>query len=229
MAFKKLSEYNAEKFENKFVLRDNGDSADVIFLFRSEDDVMAAEAHYINSADYSGYVHCNGRGCPACAKSIRVQHKLFVPLYNVTKQKIEFWDRTIKFEPQLMRDVFRMYPNPSDYVFKITRKGAARDINTTYDIRVIANNNLMTYDQIMQSVNSQMPDYYENIIKEFDSATLYDMLNVTTEQAETDLPSYKIIPRNGSNIGAFDAVKGMPDFDDVVEEESDDLEEPSFD
>lgn len=226
MAFKKLSEYNAERYGNKFVLRNDGDSADVIFLFRSEDDVMAAEAHYINSADYSGYVHCNGRGCPACAKGIRVQHKLFVPVYNVTNQQIEFWDRSIKFENQLKRDVFSMYPNPSEYVFKITRKGQANDINTIYEIRVIAANNLMSYDEILRSVNSQMPDYYETIIKEFDSSTLYDMLNVTVQKPETDLPSYKIIPRNGANIGAFDAVKGVAD---IEEDEDDDLEEPNFD
>jgi hypothetical protein len=185
---------------------------------------MAANAHYINTNDHSGYVHCNGRGCPACAKGIKVQHKLFIPLYNVTTGEIEFFDRSIKFETQLRRDVLSAYPNPSEYVFKITRKGMANDINTVYEIRVIAENNLMTYDEIFAKVNSKMPDYYDTIIKEFDNSTLYDMLNAATTKPETDLPSYKIIPRNSQNIGAFDAVKG-----DSEAGEFDDLEEPDFD
>ena len=32
MGFKKLSEYNEQKYEGRFILRDDGDSADVVIL-----------------------------------------------------------------------------------------------------------------------------------------------------------------------------------------------------
>ena len=65
MAFKTAREYNEDRFGGLFLLRNDGDYADVIFLYRSLDDVLIADTHYIKSADYSGYVHCCGRGCPA--------------------------------------------------------------------------------------------------------------------------------------------------------------------
>ena len=91
MAFKKVNDYNQEKFGGLFLLRNNGDYADVIFMYRSVDDVLVADTHYIKSADYSGYVHCQGRNCPACAKGIRVQTKLFIPMYNITDNELQFW------------------------------------------------------------------------------------------------------------------------------------------
>ena len=83
MGFKSVTSYNEEKFNGLFLLRNDGDSADVIFLDRNIDDVLVADTHYVKSADYSGYVHCCGKGCPACAKGIRIQTKLFIPLYNI--------------------------------------------------------------------------------------------------------------------------------------------------
>ena len=104
MAFKKMTDYNEERYGGKFILRNDGDFADVIFLYKSISDVLVADAHYIKSEKYNGYVHCCGVGCPACAKEIRVQNKLFIPLYNIQSREIEFWDRTVRFERQLISD-----------------------------------------------------------------------------------------------------------------------------
>jgi len=106
MAFKTVKTYNEEKFGGLFLLRNDGDFADVVFLYQSIDDVLVADTHYIKSSEYTGYVHCCGSGCPACAKGIRVQTKLFIPLYNIQDHEIQFWDRTMRFEPQLNQDVF---------------------------------------------------------------------------------------------------------------------------
>ena len=236
MAFKKMTEYNAEKYNNRFVLKNDGDSADVIFLYRGKDDVLEADAHYINSADYTGYVHCNGKGCPACAKGIRVQKRLFIPLYVINSNQeevneIQYFDRTVRFDTQLQRDVFQNYPNPSQYVFKITRKGAANDINTSYEIRAIAESPI-SYDEILAKFNTSMPEHYENIIKEFESTEMFAMLDTkgdATNNAPT-LPSYKITPRGGFGSNSFDAVPrqstisddavvGEPNFDGLDEDE----------
>lgn len=210
MAFKSLVDYNNERYSNKFILQNDGDFADVIFLYRGERDVQVAEAHYIKSAEYSGYVHCNGTGCPACAKGIRVQHKLFIPLYNVTTKHVEFFDRTTRFDVQLKRDVLSRYPNPSEYVFRITRNGAANDINTQYDIRAVASNNVMTYDEILSSLNATFPEYYEHIIRDIPSFELAKMINTNSSNSgEPNLPSYQITPRSA-------LASDMPDFDSVV-------------
>ena len=59
MGFKSISQYNEERYGNKFILKDDGDYADVIFLYRNyQDDVKVASAHYIKSPDYSGYTFC---------------------------------------------------------------------------------------------------------------------------------------------------------------------------
>ena len=126
-----------ERYGNMFLLRNDGDSADVIFLYQSIDDALVADVHYIKSSSYSGYVHCCGRGCPACAKGIRIQNKLFIPLYNISANEVQFFDRSIRFENVLNNAVFSRFPNPSEFVFRITRHGAAGSMDTTYDISAV--------------------------------------------------------------------------------------------
>lgn len=189
MGFKSMSEYNDAKYGNWFRLQNDGDYADVVFLYRSTADVMMADTHYIKSDMYSGYVTCCGKGCPACGKAIRVQPKLFIPLYvmyassaNGIQGRIQFWDRTMRFQPQLLNDVFRGYPNPSEYVFRITRHGVAGDINTTYDIRAISNNAdpNTSYDAICSQFGARFPDYYNTICKEVDQFELSSMMTAST-------------------------------------------------
>lgn len=234
MAFKTVDEFNKERgYDNYFSLRNDGDSAEVIFLYRSTQDVLVADAHYIKSADYTGYVHCCGRGCPACGKGISVRNKLFVPMYNLTTQRIEFWDRSMFFENQLQQDVFSKFPNPSEYVFTITRHGMARDVNTTYEITATSKNTIMPYDVILAKFNTKVPDVYNNVIREFSAGELNMMLNNPSPTANTSaeasaLPDYQVTPRAAYNpnpptsapvpVDAIDAddniedLEGDPDF-----------------
>lgn len=195
MAFKSVKQYNEEKYGGKFILQNDQDSADVIFLYQSVNDMLVADVHYIKSPDYNGYVHCNGRGCPACGKGIRVQTKLFIPLYNITAGEIQFWDRTTKFEPQFYSDVFSKFPNPSEYVFKVTRNGASGDINTRYAIQVLASNNVKSYADILLENKINFPDYYENICKNTDAAILSTWLNASQNSSSGDIPEYVPMPR----------------------------------
>ena len=198
--FKTAKDYNEERFGGFFLLRNDGDFADVIFLYQSWDDVLIADTHYVKSADYSGYVHCCGRGCPACAKGIRVQAKLFIPLYNITESQIQFWDRSTRFENQLSTDVFKNFPNPSEYVFRITRKGAAGDVNTVYEIRAIGKNTSFSYDEILKANKTSLPEHYSTVCKEYSASELASLLSSEVE-APTEsstapaMPSYQISPR----------------------------------
>lgn len=177
MAFKSVKSYNEERFGGYFLLRNDGDYADVIFLYQGVEDVLVADVHYIKSPEYSGYVHCCGRGCPACAKGIRTQTKLFIPVYNIVANEIQFFDRTMKFEPQLQQDVFSKYPNPSEFVFRITRHGVAGDVNTTYSIQAIGKNTQMPYAQILAQNNASMPEYYNTICRDLTDVELKHLLD----------------------------------------------------
>lgn len=202
MAFKSVKSYNEERFGGYFLLRNDGDYADVIFLYQGVEDVLVADVHYIKSPDYSGYVHCCGRGCPACAKGIRTQTKLFIPMYNIAANEIQFFDRTMKFEPQLQQDVFSKYPNPSEYVFRITRHGVAGDVNTTYSIQAIGKNTQMPYAQILAQHNATMPEYYNTICREVTEFELKQMLDLGDNGNNGYSPnqeySYNALPRGGA-------------------------------
>lgn len=198
MAFKSIEEFNDSKYHGVFRLINDGEGADVIFLYESIKDVLVGPAHYIKSSDYSGYVHCCERGCPACNKGVRVQRKLFIPLYNIDKDEIQFWDRNMKFEPQLQKDVFSRFPNPSEFVFRITRHGEPNDINTRYSIEATAKNTIGSYNDILAKFNAKMPDYYSNIIKEMSISELSQAIqNTGNESSGSGLPEYTPIPRAG--------------------------------
>lgn len=204
MAFKAINDYNEARFGGLFVLRDDGDSSEVVFLYRSAQDCLVADTHYIKSADYSGYVHCCGRGCPACSQGIRVQTKIFIPLYDIKNDRILFWDRSIRFEHQLQNDVFSKFPNPCDYVFRITRKGAAGDINTVYEITAIARNTNMPYDSILAKHNIKFPEAYESICRDILATELSRMIatkptTIGTSTESIGMPEYQITPRPAYN------------------------------
>jgi len=212
MGFKSVKEFNDNRYHDLFRLINDGEYADVVFLYQSMKDMLVAQAHYIKSSEYSGYIHCCETGCPACAKGIRVQTKLFVPVYNITKGAIEFWDRTIKFEPQLEQDVFNKFANPSEFVFRITRHGVPNDINTTYSITAVGKNTLGSYQAILDKFQAKMPDYYSNIIREVSVAELSSMLQASDASAAS-MPEYVPTPRAGyqssipdTYVGASEAI-----------------------
>ena len=220
MAFKKLKDYNEERFGGWFLLRDDGDYADVIFLYQSTDDVLVADTHYIKSSDYSGYVHCCGRGCPACNKNIRVQSKLFIPMFNITDKEVQFWDRSTRFEYQLMKDVFEKYPNPSEIVFRITRHGEAGSMDTRYEISARARNNIYSYEKLLSENSIAFPDSYNSICKEYTTDELYDVLNSgeSTSVSYNDMPDYEVKPRESTKVTETPDIPESENLGDIYEE-----------
>lgn len=247
MAFKSVEQFNDERYHNVFRLVDDKESADVIFLYRSKADMLHADVHYLKSTDYSGYVHCIGKGCPVCAKKrsdgsmlIRLQEKLFIPLYNITKGRIEFWDRNWNngFIAQLDREVFNIYDNPSEYVFKITRNGEFNSKDTRYTFAVQGKNYVMSYEQILAKFNTKMPDCYEGIVRSCSFSELTDMLQ-SQQQASSfntnDMPAYVPVPRSGYQssipdtfVNAADAVGSDNPSDDPILSQFDDTDDKNI-
>lgn len=234
MGFKKATTYNEQKYGNKFILQNDGDYADVVFLYQSQDDVLIADAHYIKSATYSGYCHCIGAGCPACEKHIRIQPKLFIPLYNISTGQIEFWDRTPVILPQITKDVFTSYPNPSDFVFRITRHGESGDRGTRYQIMAIAKNKT-PYAELLAQVGAVMPDYYEHIVKDASAADISGWLTTSSSGSSavdvSSLPDYTPTPRvsvaPNQTAASIDALMNVGNVDEFIETDTPDGE-PNF-
>lgn len=202
MGFKTMNQYVEEKNGNFFVLPDDNDFADVIFLYHSINDPLIATCHYLKAGDRSGYYFCCGDDCPACKpapgreKGIWKNDKLFIPVYNITNGKIEVWDRSARFRDQLVRDVFKRYPDPSEYVFRITRHGQANDRETTYSIDVAGTNTTTTIEAILTSANTTLENVYNDICKEitpFEMKLMLDENNAAA--AATTATAYGAIPR----------------------------------
>jgi hypothetical protein len=220
MAFKSMVEYNNERYSNFFILRNDGDSAEVIPLFQSSNDAMTVACHYIKSDNYSGYVQCLGpQTCPACKRNIRVENKFFIPLYDIDSQKIVFWDRSTRFFQQFDMAVFSKVGNPSEFVFRITRRGAAGDRNTRYDIVPVYRNNLISYDEILKKFDVSFPDYYNTVCPEWSLSEFDKNLSPASSNTNVDLanmPEYKISPRG--IIGSDES--SQPDLPDFTSEEA---------
>lgn len=177
MGFKSMEQYDDERYGGMFRLINDGDYADVVIMYQGRQDVLEADVHYLKSNDFSGYVHCCDGECPACKKGIRVQAKLFVPVYVIEKKEILYFDRSTKFMSVLDNDVFRNYPNPSEYVFRITRHGVANSVDTTYSIRAVGKNNFASYAQILADLHTSMPADYSKICKDYDKTRIEEIVN----------------------------------------------------
>lgn len=196
MAFKSFSQYQEDKNGDFFVLPNDNDSADVVFLYQSADDVLVADVHYLSTSSYKGYVHCCETGCPACGygdNGIKVNHKIFIPLYNIQKNKIEFWDRSTFFEQVLQKYVFAPFPNPSEAIFRITRHGEAGSRDTTYEIVPVYKNSAMPYEKILKDFGLTFPDSYSIICKEMTPDEMRKAL-YSTGASTSELQDYGYTP-----------------------------------
>lgn len=242
MAFKTMVDYDNERYHDMLMLRDDGDYVDVILLYQDIKDVIVCDSHYIKGPNFNGYVQCLGKpSCPACnygENGIYVQTKLFIPVYVVSNPnggkdegEILFWDRNVSFNQQVLDpQVFSKYPDPSQFVFRITRSGARGDANTRYNIQAIGKNNLISYEDILKEKNIKMPDYYETICKDwsvedynkvlnknqpvdnFDADTMPNYTLKPREMTpESELPDFSSIDETSDNEGSDDS-EALPDF-----------------
>lgn len=225
MAFQSAEERTAEIYKNKFHLDNDGDSADVIIMYQKSHDALIGDMHYVKSPDYSGYVHCLGRGCPVCAKGIRIQTKLFIPFYNINAEEIQFFDRSNYFQPQLFNDVFSKYPNPSEYVFRITRHGMAGSTDTKYSITAIARNTVKTFDQICSEQHATFPEFYSAITRQMTAPELSALLSESGTNAAPPAASYEVRPRGGSYNVPAPTDADMPPLPDMPPEDFSDSDD----
>ena len=123
-----------------FQLRDDGDQAQVRFMYESIDDVEGLSVHQVkDNNDKKHYVNCLREYnepkdiCPFCAANMPVYAKLFIPLYDVESGQTKTWERGKKFFSK-MSSLCSRYPSLVSHLFTIERNGAKNDTSTTYEI-----------------------------------------------------------------------------------------------
>ena len=123
-----------------FQLRDDGEQAQVRFMYESIDDVEGLSVHQVkDSNDKKHYVNCLREYneprdvCPFCAANMPVYAKLFIPLYDVASGQTKTWERGKKFFSK-MSSLCSRYPSLVSHLFTIERNGAKGDTSTTYEI-----------------------------------------------------------------------------------------------
>ena len=129
-----------------FNLKNDGESAIVRILHDSVSDFDLLTVHDIQYNGKYRKLNCVRTphdpvgACPACKANLKISTKAFIHLIQyeqdetgniVAKPKI--WERSIAYANTL-KDLINTYGPLSNSVFKITRNGKPRDMNTTYSI-----------------------------------------------------------------------------------------------
>lgn len=131
--------YGGQGGAGYFSLKDDGDVAQVRFLFDSIEDVEGFAVHEVELDGKKRYVNClkeYGQPvdvCPFCAAKMFTQVKYFIPLYNEEQGKIQTWERGKQFGKKLSSLCAR-YPHLVSHLFEIERNGKSGDQKTTYEV-----------------------------------------------------------------------------------------------
>lgn len=179
-----------------FHLTNDGDYADVIFLYPSEADVTGFHVHTIIENGNRRIINCRDKDCPYC-ESNDPKYKIFAPIYNITLDTVQFWERTGRwsdlfpnmFLNQLIH-LWKQYPNLTDVVVRITRHGKPYDKATYYELQPIGRRTqigIISYKKILKKFNISFPEHYKTIIEDLDFTPEPEKLEVDIKTPYTAL------------------------------------------
>jgi len=131
--------YGGQGGTGYFSLKNDKDTAQVRFMYNSIDDVEGYAVHTVDIDDKKRYVNCLREYnqpvdvCPFCREKKQTAAKLFIPIYNIDEQRVQFWERGKKFVSKIS-SICSRYPNVVSHVFEIERNGKKGEQTTTYEI-----------------------------------------------------------------------------------------------
>lgn len=146
-----------------FGIKNNGEIKQVRFLYNTLDDIYFDVAHDVNINGRNQTIAClnsngsNPAGCPLCAKGHNQSVKLYIPVLDLTDNKVKIWTRSKNFIAQIQALAARNNPI-SGAVLEITRIGMPRDPKTQYTIMPIAANDGNTVESLLAAYRLEMPD-----------------------------------------------------------------------
>lgn len=136
-----VDHYGGQGGTGYFSIKNDGECKKVRFLYRDVEDVMGYAVHQVEIDGKKRYVNCIRNyddpvdACPFCKAQQYQMAKVFVPIYNITEQKVQVWERGKQFLQKLgsVFSRYDKYPIVSQ-VFEIERNGKPNDTKTTYEI-----------------------------------------------------------------------------------------------
>lgn len=146
-----VNKYGGDSLANFFSLSQNGETANVRFLYETVDDIELYAVHQVQLSDGSyRYVNCLKESyespeddCPLCARGRETKNfsekrtlvKLWVPVLNVDEDEVQVWERGKTFYNKQLLPLMSKYGEPfCGNSFTVTRIGEPGDKKTRYDI-----------------------------------------------------------------------------------------------
>lgn len=138
-----VQHYGGQGGGGYFGLVNDGDVAQVRFLYNGIDDVEGLSVHEIKLNDKKRYVNCLREYgdpldvCPFCRERKKTAAKLFIPVYNIDEDKVQIWERGKTFFSKMSSLCSRYSSNEEplvSHIFEVERNGKPRDTSTTYEI-----------------------------------------------------------------------------------------------
>lgn len=147
-----------------FSLKNDGDVARVRFMYNSIDDVEGMSVHQVEIDGKKRYVDCLREynepvsKCPFCAKGMRTQAKLFIPVYDVDDDKVKIWERGKKWFSKISGLCSR-YPKLVEKEFEIERHGKPNSTDTTYEVFPVDDGDKLSMEDL-----PEIPEDFEKFV-----------------------------------------------------------------
>lgn len=154
-----VDKYGAQGGSGFFRLVNDKDTAEVRLMYRSVDDVEAMSVHQVTINNKRRWANCIREynepkdACPFCRSGMPQFVRLFIPLYNISQDRVQIWDRGKTFIGKITAYCSK-FKNPGK-IYEIERNGAAGDQKTTYEMYPIDDDDTKMED---------LPEFEDNIL-----------------------------------------------------------------
>jgi len=138
-----------------FSIDTNHGTKKIRIMYDSIDDVEGMSVHKVKVNGKDRYVNCLRNyddpldKCPFCRDKVTLQARLFIPIYNVTDDEVQVWDRG-KQMFQKMSSLCSRFAEEQPLVstlFDVERVGEPNDKKTTYEFYNVKTDNT-TFDDL---------------------------------------------------------------------------------
>lgn len=188
-----------------FGIKGDKQTKQVRILYNTIEDVYFDVVHEVSVNNRTKTVAClNSHGesvdsCPMCKAGYQQRVLMYVPILDLTDNKIKLWGRSKGFLAQIQGLMMRNNPL-SGTVFEIMRNGAPRDPKTTYLFQPLAANDGTTVETILNSLQVQLPEQSSYVdVYDFNQMQIYVQ---NLESVQGSIPAN----RGGAQFG------GQPQF-----------------
>ena len=167
-----------------FSLKEDGENADVRFMYESMNDVEGYVVHQVTFPNgKKRYVMCirdyedAADACPLCSSPVEADRKTFrkiwIPVYRCASKDIALWDRSADFFKNQLYPLMAEKGTPfCGYVFNIERHGIKGTMEISYDILE------QSFDESILEDFGEVPNPIGTIVLEKNYQELADFVKV---------------------------------------------------